>query len=242
MARAAAVVVDALAAARRRLAEGVTTAALDGVIRGEIEKAGGRPAFLGYMGYPASSCISVNAEIVHGIPSRTRAVAAGDLVSVDVGVEWGGYVADAALTAAVGKPAEPAARLLACGRACLAAAVAQCAAGRRVGDISHAIEATAAAAGFQVVREYVGHGIGVRMHEEPQIPNYGLPDRGPKLVPGMVLALEPMVVGGDWRTEVAADGWTVRTRDGAPAVHFEHTVVVGADGPEVLTARWEEFA
>jgi methionyl aminopeptidase len=131
---------------------------------------------------------------------------------------------------------------MASGRRCLEAAVANCRAGKRLGDVSHAIERTARADGFQVVREYVGHGIGTKMHEEPQVPNYGPPDRGVKLLAGMTLALEPMVVAGDWHTRVGRDGWTVTTRDGLPAVHFEHTVAVTADGPLVLTRGWEEFA
>ncbi len=232
----------ALAAGRRLLAPGVGMQAVDDAVRTAIESAGGRPAFLGYRGFPASSCISRNAEVVHGIPSPKKIIASGDLVSLDVGVEWEGYYADAALTVTVGEADELKGRLLESGRRCLAAAVATCLAGRRLGDVSYAIERAAQEAGFDVVREYVGHGIGNRMHEEPQVPNYGPPDRGPKLEPGMTLALEPMVVAGDWHTRVAADGWTVSTRDGRPAVHFEHTVVVTEGEADVLTRGWEEFA
>jgi len=242
MARAATLVVEALRAAREILAPGVTTQAVDDVVRRVITRAGGRPAFLGYRGYPASSCISRNDEIVHGLPAADKVIADADLISVDVGVELEGYYADAAFSVVVGDGDDVAVRLVACGRRCLAEAINACRAGRRVGDVSFAIQEAAARDGFQVVREYVGHGIGTAMHEEPQVPNYGPPDRGVTLVPGMTLALEPMVVGGDWRTCVAADGWTVKTRDGAWAAHFEHTVVIGEGGPTVLTQGWEEFA
>jgi methionyl aminopeptidase len=238
MARAAAIVVDAMREARRRAEPGSSTAALDHAVRKTIEDAGARPAFLGYMGFPASSCISLNAEVVHGIPSPDRILVEGDVVSVDVGVLLDGYYADAAFTVALG---DAAAELLACGRRCLERAVAQCRAVNRLGDVSHAIEETAQEGGFDVVREYVGHGIGTKMHEEPQVPNYGLPGRGPRLVSGMALALEPMVVTGDWRTKVSGDKWTVVTQDGGLSAHFEHTVVITDDEPRVLTRGWEEF-
>jgi methionyl aminopeptidase len=238
MAGAAEVVVEALREARRRVEPGVTTAAIDGAVRRTIEAAGARPAFLGYRGFPASTCISLNAEVVHGIPSPERTIETGDVVSIDVGVEREGYFADAAFTFALG---DDGAALLAGGRRCLEAALARCRAGARLGDVSHAIERTAAASGFQVIREYVGHGIGTRMHEEPQVPNFGPPGKGPKLVPGMTLALEPMVVEGDWRTKVAGDEWTVVTKDGGLSAHFEHTVVVTENEPRVLTAGWEKF-
>jgi len=241
-ARAADIVVEALKAAHEALRPGVATAALDGFVRKSIERAGGRPAFLGYRGFPAASCISLNEEIVHGIPAPARFVRDGDLVSIDVGVELDGYYADAATTWAVGDVDDVSRRLLAAGRTCLERAVAASRAGNRLGDVSFAIESAARAAGFDVVREYVGHGIGTALHEDPQVPNYGPPDRGVKLALGMTLALEPMVVAGDWHTRVGADGWTVSTRDGLRAVHFEHTVAVGRDGPQVFTRGWEEFA
>jgi len=242
MARAAAGVVAALKDARAAVKAGATTAVVDDAVRRRIERDGGRPAFLGYMGYPASSCVSLNDEVVHGIPSPRRVIRDGDLVSVDVGVELEGYYADAAFTVAVGTADEVGRRLLVCARRCLAAAIERCRPGRRLGDVSYAIERVAGEDGFQVVREYVGHGIGTRMHEEPQVPNYGPPDRGVQLREGMALALEPMVVAGDWRTRVGRDGWTVTTRDGLPAVHVEHTVAITANGPVVLTKGWEEFA
>lgn len=242
MAAAAEVVIRALRAARALVAPGVTTKSLDDAVRREIEAAGARPAFLGYRGYPAASCVSVNDEVVHGIPSPRTALREGDLVSIDVGVEREGYYADAAFSLGVGEVNETAQKLLVVGRECLARAIAAAVAGKRIGDISSAIQSAAAEAGLEVVREYVGHGIGAAMHEDPQVPNYGPPDRGVTLVPGMALALEPMVVAGDWRTFVAADGWTVKTRDGGLAVHFEHTVVISEDGPMVLTRGWEEFA
>jgi methionyl aminopeptidase len=239
MARAAAVVVEALREARGLIIPGNNTAALDRAVKRKIEEAGARPAFLGYMGFPASSCISLNAEVVHGIPSPDRVIAESDIVSVDVGVELEGYFGDAAFTVAVG---DAGAELLACGRRCLENGVAECRVGRRLSDVSHAIEETAKAAGFDVVREYVGHGIGTKMHEEPQVPNFGAPGRGPRLVPGMTLALEPMVVAGEWRTKVNRDKWTVVTRDGELSAHFEHTVVITGEEPNVLTRGWEEFA
>jgi methionyl aminopeptidase len=241
MARAAEIVVRAMAAGRRLITAGRTTAAIDEEVHGAILKAGGRPAFLGYMGFPAATCISLNAEVVHGIPSAERVVVEGDLVSVDVGVESEGYYADAAFTVAVGDAGETAAKLLEAGRRCLARAAAACEVGKRLGDVAHAIESAAAEAGFDVIREYVGHGIGTRVHEEPQVPNFGPAGRGPRLTAGMTLALEPMLVAGDWRTQVARDGWTVSTRDGGLAVHFEHTVAITDDGPAVLTRGWEEF-
>jgi len=241
MKRAAEIVVRALRAARDMLRPGVDAAAVDAVVQRVIEEEGGRPAFLGYMGYTASSCISFNAEIVHGVPTAVKVIKEGDLVSIDVGVEWGGYFADAAFTVAVGEVNGVGRKLLACGKNCLDAAVAASRAGKRVGDISATIERIAHDAGFNVVREYVGHGIGARLHEEPQVPNYGPPDRGPKLLPGMTVALEPMVVTGDWRTRVGPDKWTVSTRDGGLSAHFEHTIVVGEDGGSALTKGWEEF-
>jgi methionyl aminopeptidase len=238
MARAAAILVDALREARRRAEPGSSTEALDRAVRKTIEDAGAKPAFLGYMGFPASSCVSLNAEVVHGIPSPDRILVEGDLVSVDAGVLLAGYYADAAFTVALGDGAP---ELLACGRQCLNEAVKQCRVGKRLGDVSHVIEKTAREDGFDVVREYVGHGIGTKMHEEPQVPNYGTAGRGPRLVAGMVLALEPMVVTGDWRTKVSRDKWTVITRDGGLSAHFEHTVVITENEPRVLTRGWEEF-
>jgi methionyl aminopeptidase len=239
MARAAALVVEALREARGLIVPGNNTAALDRAIKNKIEDAGARPAFLGYMGFPASSCISLNAEVVHGIPSPDRLILEGDLVSVDAGVELEGYYGDAAFTVPVGDVGR---ELLACGKRCLQNAIAHCRVGYRLSDVSHAVEETAQEAGFAVVREYVGHGIGTKMHEEPQVPNFGPPGRGPRLVPGMVMALEPMVVAGDWRTKVGRDKWTVVTRDGGLSAHFEHTVVITEGEPRVLTRGWEEFA
>jgi methionyl aminopeptidase len=238
MARAAAILVDALREARRRAEPGNSTEELDRGVRKTIEDAGAKPAFLGYMGFPASSCVSLNAEVVHGIPSRDRILVEGDLVSVDAGVLLDGYYADAAFTVALGDTAP---ELLASGRRCLNEAVGQCRAGKRLGDVSHVIEKRAREDGFDVVREYVGHGIGTKMHEEPQVPNYGPAGRGPRLVAGMALALEPMVVTGDWRTKVSRDKWTVVTRDGGLSAHFEHTVVITENEPRVLTRGWEEF-
>lgn len=223
-----------LAAVGEAVAPGVTTAELDDVARSLIEGAGARPAFLGYRGYPAASCVSVNETVVHGIPGPRR-LQPGDIVSVDVGVVWRGFYGDAAATFAVGAVDAASRRLIQATLEALDAAVKRCVPGNRLSDVSSAIQTTAEGAGFSVVRDFVGHGIGREMHEDPQIPNYGPPGRGPVLEEGMTLALEPMVNAGSWEVEVLADGWTVLTVDRARSAHFEHTVAVTADGPEILT-------
>lgn len=219
----------------RHVAPGVTTGELDDLARELIARRGGRSAFFGYRGFPGHICVSVNEEVVHGIPGRRR-IRVGDIVSLDVGIILDGYVGDTATTVMVGVCDPEIARLVGVGRQALEAAIAKAVAGRRLSDISHAIESTARAAGFSVVRDFVGHGIGRSMHEDPQVPNFGAPGRGPRLNPGMTLALEPMINQGGSAVEVAADGWTVRTKDGRPSVHFEHTIAVAETGPaEVLT-------
>jgi methionyl aminopeptidase len=218
----------------REVRPGVTTAELDRLAEAFILEHGGRPAFKGYRGFPASICPSVNDEVVHGIPGP-RALAEGDIVGVDVGVEKDGYYGDAATTFAVGRVSEEASRLLQVTREALMRGVAQAKAGNRVGDISHAIQSYVEAQGFSVVRSLVGHGIGRHMHEEPQVPNYGAPDRGPRLMAGQVLAIEPMVNIGAPEVVTQADGWTVVTKDGSLSAHFEHTVAVGPEGPEILS-------
>ena len=217
---------------------GITTAELDRLAEGFIRDQGGRPAFKGYRGYPANICSSINDEVVHGIPGD-RVLKEGDIVGIDVGVEKGGYFGDAARTFPVGNVGPQVTRLLTVTREALAKGIAQARAGNRVGDISHAIQSHVESQGFSVVRALVGHGIGRQMHEEPQVPNYGMPGRGPKLMTGQVLAIEPMVNAGGADVVTRDDGWTVATRDGGLSAHFEHTVAVGGEGPVVLSESEE---
>ena len=222
----------------REIRPGQTTGTLDRLAETFIRDHGGRPAFKGYRGFPASICPSVNDEVVHAIPGA-RTLEPGDIIGIDVGVELDGYVGDAAFTFAVGEVSEGARRLLQVTREALLKGIAQARAGKRVGDISHAIQAHAEQHGFSVVRSLVGHGIGRQMHEEPQVPNYGPPDRGPRLMAGQVLAIEPMVNSGGPEVVTRPDGWTVVTRDGSLSAHFEHTVAVGAQGPDILSGDSE---
>ena len=231
---AARLVARTLAMLGREVRPGITTRKLDELAESFILEHGARPAFKGYRGFPASICPSINDEVVHGIPGE-RTLAEGDIVGMDVGVEKDGYYGDAAFTFAVGPVSDEATRLLAVTREALMRGVAQAKAGNRVGDISHAIQSYVEAQGFSVVRTLVGHGIGRHMHEEPQVPNYGAPDRGPRLMAGQVLAIEPMVNVGAPEVVTRPDGWTVVTKDGSLSAHFEHTVAVGADGPEILS-------
>jgi methionyl aminopeptidase len=218
----------------RAVRPGVTTGELDALAEEFIRSHGGRPAFKGYRGFPASICPSVNDEVVHAIPGG-RALRDGDIIGIDVGVEMGGYYGDAAHTFGVGEIDEEAKRLLQVTEESLMRGIAQARAGRRVGDVSHAVQSYVEQNGFSVVRALVGHGIGKAMHEEPQVPNHGLPDRGPRLMAGQVIAIEPMVNTGGFDVETQEDGWTVVTRDGGRSAHFEHTVAVGQDGPEILS-------
>lgn len=215
---------------------GVTTAELDALAERLVRGAGAEPAFKGYRGYPATLCASINQEVVHGIPSSARALKAGDIVSLDMGVRLGGYYGDSAVTVPVGDVPEKTQELLHVTREALERAIGQVKVGGRLSDIGHAVQQWVESHGFSVVREFVGHGIGERLHEEPQIPNYGQPGRGPKLAEGMVLAIEPMVAMGRPDVKVLGDGWTAVTKDGSLAAHFEHTVAVTAGGPLILTA------
>ena len=219
------------------VAAGVTTADLDRLAERLVRDGGAEPAFKGYRGYPATLCASINEEVVHGIPSPTRALRDGDIISLDVGVKLNGFYGDSAVTVPVGRVPERTTTLLRVTQEALDRAIAQVRVGGRLSDIGHAVQQWVEAHGFSVVREFVGHGIGERLHEEPSIPNYGLAGRGPKLAEGMVLAIEPMVAMGQPETRVLSDGWTAVTRDGSLAAHFEHTVAVSAAGPLVLTAR-----
>jgi len=218
----------------RRVRPGVTTGELDRIAEEFIRAHGGRPAFKGYRGFPASICPSVNEEVVHAIPGP-RVLVDGDIIGIDVGVEMNGYYGDAARTLAVGAVSPEVKKLLEVGRAALAAGISKARAGQRLGDVSHAIQAEVEKNGFSIVRDLVGHGIGREMHEEPQVPNYGPPDRGPKLIAGQVLAIEPMVNMGGHDVMTRSDGWTVVTKDGSWSAHFEHTVAVGTDGAEILS-------
>ncbi len=234
MQAASRLVADILAELRATVTPGVTTAKLDGLAETRIREAGAEPAFKGYRGFPATVCASVNQEVVHGIPSD-RPLEDGDIISLDMGVLMNGFYGDSAVTVGVGQIAPAAERLLRVTEESLARAIEQVRVGRRISDLGHAVQQHVEASGFSVVREFVGHGIGTALHEEPQIPNYGAPGRGPRLAEGMVLAIEPMVTMGQAAVKVLADGWTAVTRDGSLAAHFEHTVAVTSNGPWVLT-------
>ena len=218
------------------LEPGITTAELDDIARRAIRAEGAKPAFLGLYGFPAVACISLNAEIVHGIPGE-RVVSDGDLVSVDCGAIVDGYYSDCARTAVAGENAdEERARLVEVCRKSLELGIAQCEPHNRVGDISNAVEQYVRDGGFELVREYAGHGVGRALHEAPSVPNLGAAGVGPLLMEGMTIAIEPMIMSGSWETKVLDDGWTVVTADGSLSAHFEHTVAITADGPEVLTS------
>jgi len=234
MARACRIVVDALDALEAAAVPGTTTKEMDRIAREHIEKAGARPAFLGYRGYPATLCISVNEEVVHGIPGP-RKLREGDIVGLDLGCIVDGFFGDAARTVAVGRISDEAARLTKVTREALFAGIDACHPGKRVGDIGHAVQSHAERHGYSVVREFVGHGIGTSLHEEPQVPNYGPPGRRERLVPGMCLAIEPMVNVGRPEVDVLEDGWTAVTRDRSLSAHFELSVAVTARGPWILS-------
>ena len=230
-------VAEVLAELRGAVVAGVTTAELDRIAEARIVAGGGKPAFKGYRGYPATICASINEEVIHGIPSGRRVLAEGDIISIDVGAALDGYYGDSAVTLPVGRVSEQAATLLRVTEESLYLAIEKARPGCRISDIGHAVQRHVEAFGFSVVREFVGHGIGVRMHEEPQVPNYGEPGHGPRLAEGMVLAIEPMVNAGKPAVKVLADGWTAVTRDASLSAHFEHTVAVTAGEPWILTAR-----
>ena len=229
-----------VAATRQKVVDavrpGITTEQLDRVAEEHIAAAGATPNFKGYRGFPATICASINEQVVHGIPGK-RVLKEGDLVSLDFGAIWETYHADSAITVFCGEPpSNEAEKLVRVTEESLQAGISQAQEGKRLSDIGHAVQQVVEGAGFSVVREYVGHGIGQSLHEDPQIPNYGDPGRGPSLRPGMVLAIEPMVNLGGWETRVLGDQWTVVTADGGLSAHFEHTVALTEDGPEVLTA------
>jgi methionyl aminopeptidase len=229
-----ALVADVLGELRSLVAPGVTTSELDAVAETRVREAGAVPAFKGYQGYPATLCASINEAVVHGIPSD-RPLAAGDIVSLDIGVVLDGYYGDSAITVGVGAITEDTRRLLQVTEEALRCAIERVQVGGRVSDLGHAVQTHVEANGFSVVREFVGHGIGTELHEEPQIPNYGEPGQGSRLSEGMVLAIEPMVNMGKPGVKVLDDGWTAVTRDGSLSAHFEHSVAVTANGPVVLS-------
>lgn len=215
---------------------GVSTWELDAAAEKTIRSFGATPLFLGYYGFPGSICASINEEVVHGIPKKDRILKSGDIISIDTGARLDGFCSDAAITLGVGKVSDEAQRLMDVTKKSLFKAIGQVKPGNRLGDVQHAVETFAKSNGMGVVRDYCGHGIGRNMHEEPSIPNFGTPGTGPLLEKGMVLAIEPMLTAGTFRVRELSDGWTVVTRDGSLAAHFEHTVAVTANGSEIFTA------
>jgi len=235
MARAGALVAETLALVGEHLEPGVSMLELDRIADEHIVSKGGHPTSKGYKGFPAALCLSPNSMVVHGIPTEYRAVE-GDLISVDLGVTLDGLVADSAVTLGVGEIAPESQRLLDVCQEALAAGIEQARVGNRLSDISHAVQTVVEEAGFSVVRSLVGHGVGRSYHEDPQIPNYGPPGRGPALQEGMTLAIEPMITAGGPDVYVHADDWSISSVDDSLAAHFEHTVAITADGPRILTA------
>ena len=232
---------EALLVARESIREGVSTYELDKIIRNHIEKSGAKPSFLGYHGFPGSACISINDEVIHGIPSKKRILREGDIVKIDVGAFYKGYHGDAARTIPVGKVSEEAEKLIRVTRESFFAGIEKLQVGNRLGDVGHAINAHVVANGFSTVKKYIGHGIGHDLHETPDVPNYGTEGRGTRLCAGMTLAIEPMVnVGGEGVRELP-DGWTVKTADGTLAAHYENTVALTSNGVIVMTQLESDF-
>lgn len=225
----------ALKVAGEAVEPGVSTWEIDRVARKYIESQGAVPSFLGYGGFPASACISVNNVVIHGIPSKRQIIKAGDIVSIDIGAMFEGFNGDNAYTFACGEISAEAQRLLDATRESLYEGIKQATAGNRLGDISSAVQRYVEARGYSVVRDFVGHGVGAKLHEDPSVPNYGTPGRGVRLLPGMTIAIEPMVNQGRHEVQVQKDGWTTVTRDGKLSAHFEHTVAITPDGPVILT-------
>ncbi|MEI7938906.1 MAG: type I methionyl aminopeptidase [Verrucomicrobiota bacterium] len=235
MRQASRIVAEVLALLKKEVRAGVSTAALNTLAESEIRKRDSVPAFLGYRGYPATLCVSINEEVVHGIPSDKRIIRDGDLVSLDLGAVYKGFYGDAAITVAVGAVKPERARLMEVTERSLASALSKIKSGAKLGDVSHAVESVVTENGMSVVREFTGHGIGRHLHEEPSIPNYGRPGSGVTLKPGMTLAIEPMVCIGKPEIIIRNDGWTAVSADGSCTAHFEHTVAVTEDGCEILS-------
>ena len=232
---------EALLLARDSIREGMSTYELDKIIRNYIESQGAKPSFLGHGGFPGSACISINDEVIHGIPSKKRIIRNGDIVKVDVGAFYKGYHGDAARTIPVGSVSDEAKKLIEVTRKSFFCGIEQMRVGNRIGDIGHAIDAHVTENGFSTVKRYIGHGIGTELHQSPDVPNYGTAGRGTRLLVGMALAIEPMVnVGGEGVRELS-DGWTVKTADGTLSAHYENTVALTADGVEILTQIDKEF-
>ena len=232
---------EALLVARENIREGISTLELDKIIRNYIEKQGAKPSFLGYGGFPGSACISINDEVIHGIPSKKKFLQEGDIVKVDVGAFYKGYHGDAARTFAVGRVSEEAEKLIKVTRDSFFAGIEKLQVGNRLGDVGHAIDSLVVANGFSTVKRYIGHGVGHDLHESPDVPNYGTEGRGTRLCAGMTLAIEPMVnIGGDGVKEMG-DGWTVKTADGSLSAHYENTVALTSEGVIVMTMIESDF-
>ena len=225
----------ALKLAGEAVEPGVTTAEIDAIAEKYTRSEGGVPNFKNYEGYPATACISINNEVIHGIPNKHRVIKAGDIVSIDLGAKFDGYNGDNAATFACGEISEQAKRLIDTTRESLYKGIAAAVVGGRIGDIGHAVQQYAEERGFSVVREFVGHGVGTDLHESPEVPNFGTPGRGIRLMPGMTIAIEPMINAGKERVKVMPDGWTVLTQDGSLSAHFEHTIAITPEGPQILT-------
>ena len=235
MRKACIISAEALQIAGEAVKPGITTYEIDQIAYRYIKKQGAEPNFLNYNGYPATACISINDEVIHGIPSKTRVLKEGDIVSIDLGAKIDGYNGDNAATFACGVISDEAKRLCDATRESLYKGIEQAVAGGRIGDIAYAIQSYCEERGFSVVREYTGHGVGTNLHEDPSVPNYGTPGRGQRLLPGMTLAIEPMINMGTKAIKCLPDGWTVKTLDGKLSAHFEHTVAITPDGPVILT-------
>lgn len=225
----------ALKLAGEAVQPGVSTYEIDKIAYDYIVSQGAKPNFLNYNGFPATACISINNQVIHGIPSKSRVIQEGDIVSIDLGAELGGYNGDNAATFAAGEVSPEAKRLMDVTQECLYKGIGAARAGGRIGDIGHAVQSLAEAHGYSVVRQYVGHGVGASLHEAPEVPNFGTPGRGVRLLPGMTLAIEPMINVGAPGVKVQPDGWTVLTADGSLSAHFEHTVAITPDGPVIMT-------
>ena len=234
MRKAGRITAQARALAGSMVAPGVTTLEIDKAVRRFIESQGAKPSFLGYSGFPGSACISVNEEVIHGIPGP-RVLKEGDIVSIDVGAFIGGFHGDCAATYACGQISDEAKKLIEVTQQSFWEGIKFARPGQRVSDISHAVQQYVESHGCSVVRDFIGHGVGAKLHEAPEVPNFGPAGRGPRLLPGMTIAVEPMVNAGDWRVKVLKDGWTTVSLDGSLTAHYENTILITEDGPEVLT-------